>query len=406
MVSLGNVPLLSDDDPVRRAGLACLLSRPAREAHTLEYDNAVITVDPNCAFAVCRFPGGSTHEEVFAGGVASMQAGLDLLSIKGQADLVAKDSQDEYVAWWSQGGKDWVAIGATVNIAADVGHPTLTQTDSQGNPVPIDPPKPPQHHPAYRFFRLSRVSDDLFDSYRNMYVAFELLLSDRFPKGREKEIDWLKDSLRSSCKDLRLDTFVPSSVSDPVEWFVRRIYDNARLPLFHAKSSRLFMSHGSAVSVRHELLQSLELLTKVVLRMAEIWHENHRLSGFVYLHWLNDNIRSQLRGSRFCVTDWQGPVTRKDDLSHERFRSVVEFPAAESETFASDSRFNTSGTVSVEKLATLQDVRTIDLVGDTHPLIGHALETPLSVTGFDVLEARVFVRSFNVSQPKTVFHVY
>jgi hypothetical protein len=66
----------------------------------------------------------------------------------------------------------------------------ITVRDQDGNEVPSEPIRP-DYHPALRFYRLSQVTDDLYDSYRNMYLAFEMLISSRFQKGNEQELKWL-----------------------------------------------------------------------------------------------------------------------------------------------------------------------------------------------------------------------
>jgi hypothetical protein len=100
----------------------------------------------------------------------------------GRADLATKDAQEEYIAWWDESGKKTVAYATTVTFSFSVGSVELTAHDANGN---IIPPNiiVPQHHLGFRFYRLAQVSDDLFDAFRNMYLAFEALLSSHYPKG-------------------------------------------------------------------------------------------------------------------------------------------------------------------------------------------------------------------------------
>jgi hypothetical protein len=195
MATLGGIHLLPTSGDCD-SGLACLLQQPPADAHTLEHEGSLLQTSPQSPFVTCSFRGATSHEQACAIGVNLLQEGLDLLSIKGSADLITKDAHDEYVAWWTVDARIWVAVVATITMAVTLGTPTLTVTDADGRVVPPDPPKTTRHHLAYRFFRLSRVSTDLFDSYRNMYLAFELLLSSQYPKGPEREIDWLRNSLR------------------------------------------------------------------------------------------------------------------------------------------------------------------------------------------------------------------
>ena len=53
------------------------------------------------------------------------------------------------------------------------------------------PPPTAMAHDVFRFVRMSRTAENLYDSYRNLFLAFECLLSDMrpvqlLPNGRRK----------------------------------------------------------------------------------------------------------------------------------------------------------------------------------------------------------------------------
>ena len=60
-------------------------------------------------------------------------------------------------------------------------HATGTVTKPDGTVTAPPVPQTPGAGEAYRFIRMSRTSHDLFDSYRNMFLAFECLLCDIRP---------------------------------------------------------------------------------------------------------------------------------------------------------------------------------------------------------------------------------
>ena len=80
---------------------------------------------------------------------------------------------------------------------------TATVTDPDGNVVQAQPPPTPLIHEAYRFIRMSRTSDDLYDSYRNLFLAFECLLSDIRPPQRVHDAD-------ASSRDVETPTARPN----------------------------------------------------------------------------------------------------------------------------------------------------------------------------------------------------
>lgn len=44
-----------------------------------------------------------------------------------------------------------------------------------------------QHHIGFRYYRLAQSTEDLYDGFRNMYLAFEVLLSSKYPKVRGEQ---------------------------------------------------------------------------------------------------------------------------------------------------------------------------------------------------------------------------
>jgi len=57
-----------------------------------------------------------------------------------------------------------------------------------------------------------------------MYLAFEVLLSSKYPKVRgEQEIEWLERGLREATETLRLRDLVPADDPDPVAAILQRV---------------------------------------------------------------------------------------------------------------------------------------------------------------------------------------
>ena len=81
-----------------------------------------------------------------------------------------------------------------------------------------------QHHIGFRYYRLAQSTEDLYDGFRNMYLAFEVLLSSKYPKARdEQEIEWLERGLREATESLSLGDVVPTDEPDPVAAILQRV---------------------------------------------------------------------------------------------------------------------------------------------------------------------------------------
>jgi hypothetical protein len=108
----------------------------------------------------------------------------------GRGDGVIAEAEDEHVLWWTEQIGLVLRLVSTATLQFGVGSITLEIKDSQGNIVPPTPVMP-EHHIGFRFFRLAQVTDDLYDAYRNMYLAFEVMLSSRVPAPAPPPAPWL-----------------------------------------------------------------------------------------------------------------------------------------------------------------------------------------------------------------------
>jgi hypothetical protein len=254
MAILGSLAL-----EVLDSGIAQLLVKRPKTNQEFYYRSATFRAAPDTPFIICCFSGAGSHLDSVTMGSELLQDGLDMLSMSGRADLATRDAPDEYLAWWRDRGKNVIAVVSTATRSFSVGPVTIEVLDAAGQVVPPTP-LVPQHHLGFRFYRLSQVSDDLFDAFRNMYLAFELLLSAKYPKGNEREIDWLRTSLAAAAADLDLASLTPSHV-DPVSHIIDAVYLNARLPLFHAKDGHAYFAPLRSNEDRQEINNALQLLT-------------------------------------------------------------------------------------------------------------------------------------------------
>ena len=188
----------------------------------------------------------------------------------GQEDLATRDYIDEYITWWSENGENWISFISTETLTFSMGEVTAIIRDKDGKIVP-QTPSIPNYYLAFRFYRLAQVSDDLFDSYRNMYLAFESFLSLVFPKGNGREIDWIRNSLKQSKTILHLQNLVPSGIPSCIDYIIDTIYEKARLPLFHAKNGKTRLIPAK-LNDRKTVAKALKLLTESALDLMDFDH--------------------------------------------------------------------------------------------------------------------------------------
>lgn len=383
------------------SGIALLLTNPPEQEITVKYRDCVLLASPDTPHVVCRFAGARSHEDAYSQGSLLVQEALDVLSMTGRGDLVTREAETDYFVWWATSTERSLALVTTATFSIKLGSFSLTVRDSQGNVVPPTPVIP-RHHIGFRFFRLSQASDDLYDAYRNMYLAFESLLSSRYPKTKGLEIDWLRQSLAAASTDLSLASVVPAGTPDTISHVLNVIYEGARLPLFHAKDGRNYFAPVHNTSDRQEVVKALTMLTHIVTRMADTWYAARRISGWVNLKIFEEQNRSLFSDASFVFSD-NPKFTLQDDLNSESVRNGIRFPTTFSETFGTDLRPNVKGELHVSSLADRGLLHALYLVNGESPLVGICPDTTVNLDGFDTFQVCVFVRGRNAGLPKYIY---
>jgi hypothetical protein len=320
-----------------------------------------------------------------------------MLSIGRAIDVVTRDA-DEYVAWWTDSGRRVIAAidTGTSILSSKV---TISSSSSAGTPKPV-----PLHHPAFRFFRLSQVAEDLFDAFRNMYLAFELFLSCRYPntKPRQPEIVWLRESLLAASVDIVLEDLVPTQHASPVDFVLDVIYGHARLPLFHAKNGKTYFVPSTERTDRVPVQAALTTLTHIVTRMAASWHQMPRPRTSFSDEALDAMAKVALPNALFVAAVGPGRAPN-DPTASPSTPSGISFPAQFSDTFEGEKRAHIWGAVDTAALKGIGRVEMLYLVNTESWLTSQAFQAPLDLDGFDLFQAIQFSRILGAGEPRIFY---
>lgn len=140
---------------------------------------------------------------------------------------------------------------------------TAEVTDASGKVRPPPPPPAPMAQNAFRFMRMAKTSGDLFDSYRNLFLAFECLLDDIHPHVSGREGQWFKAALAIADAIVPVAQLAPPGEADPIEWVYQNVYGDQRSGLMHAKQHRIYLLPQDAAG-RATLQASLQILWQYV----------------------------------------------------------------------------------------------------------------------------------------------
>jgi methylamine utilization protein MauJ len=395
MVCVGSNP-----DP---GGAAFLLASPPERDLVLPLDDGEIEIRRGVPYVVARFQPVQGATEAFSRGQALVQRALDMMSILGVSDAVIRDAEDEYLIWWSDARGLVLRAVSTTLVRLTVPSATVTRTDMERGQVGRGH-RTPRYHVSFRYFRLAQTTEDLFDAYRNMYLAFEVLLSTQYPIAEgEREAHWLRRALQSASTSLRLDTLKVPASSDPIRSLINKIYRDARLPLFHAKQGRPHFAPQDPAS-RRVVSDALATLTHIVLRMVEAWFGARRAGGGVFFGWLYENVQRIIANCRGYASSFDGVFDpAEQDISHPRFGSAAMLECRLAPELQRGREPAILSTALGEQLDNANPLRRVELVSGSTPVAAHLFEAPVDLEGVYQFEDLMHVRGMNTTQPRSLF---
>jgi len=146
---------------------------------------------------------------------------LDIIAVHGIQYQEIKIPLENYFFWTKKSDK------YLVEIVHDFTMPGIN-IEMQGDLV-IDNPL---IHESYRYFRFAQLSDDLFESFRNLWLCFESYITYKFPRNeKEKELDWYTRALQEFSKTHEQD-------ENKYDRILNSLYKFGRCSLFHSKENQ------------------------------------------------------------------------------------------------------------------------------------------------------------------------
>lgn len=252
------------------------------------------------------------------------QRALDILSVTSSDHLQLRSlrGEEEHLVWWES-----KQLGHVLRYTCH----TLIEPDlilapfkrmSEQVKAAIPPDRiaprgaPPPWHPSFRYFRAAQCSDDLANSFRNMYLGLESVLDEVFPKAKSglPENEWLVEAVKRVMPTSGLaNRFAPRSSTGSAVDHVLSIYNDKRLTTFHSKAglaSRLpFLEDDARYG---ELEQAFTDLSDLYLDLARSHLHLDRRVGQVLMRGGWDMVTRFLLGATdLYVTTDDAPIEER-----------------------------------------------------------------------------------------------
>lgn len=405
MADLDGMPIVGG--PVApSAGGAFLLNGAGRAHKSLDVgDGWVVETRPNSRYVLARGGTAGTYDDALRDSFDAAQRGLDLLCIKGVADHNTVDADGEHIAWWTEDGGLVLRTVMHNVLCATVSSATVIITDKDGNPVPQLLPPPTPWDASFRYYRLSQLTDDLTDAYRNLWLAFESLLDEiePFRKGQEREGQWLERALARADSLVGLTKFVsPGPTGDTVKAAYDIFYLGTRNFIFHAKRSQSsLLPHGS--EARGTLAATYRHLLRLYLALVEATMGTSRPSSGIYFPTFLRRIESMGADLVIHATDDDTPFDPDQAAISPGCGHVARLATGHAPELAQARMREFLGRAPASALGSLSQLsKVVTTIGGDVTTVD-AIKGRLTLGGVAFLEAQVGIRLGNANQPKDTF---
>jgi len=362
-----------------------------------------VEVRRNSPYVVARIKGALSATDAFNQSHEVVQQGLDLLSVQGKAHLSTRNAFDERLVWWRDSSTQILRVVSVVNLLLKTGLAKITVTDQYGNVVPPPPPPSIIYHESFRYIRLSQVTDDLFDAFRNMYLAFELLLEHVAPRRKsEREGAWIKRALAAVNSAVPLSrAFTPTS-SDIVADIHDQIYVEIRCAIFHAKESPRLLPQN--LSDRKKVGDGLKKLTRLAILIADHWlHARSPAGGLTYAGF-NLMTTPVLERCEILVSDSNAPLHEAETLESPLYKDAAVMNTRYAPDLSEPGLNFAFGAIDTVNLLRLSRIARFGVKYNNDLLMEATLEAELKHVGIDRLEAQLGIQLRNLRSPKHLYN--
>ena len=282
--------------------------------------------------------------------------------------------------------------------------------DAAGNIVPQPAPPTPVWHGSLRYFRLAQVTDDLFDAYRNLYLALEAILDRIAPqtvnaagKPNEPEGQWFKRALGEAHKRVPLNQFAPKGSAGPVQDLHDELYVGTRTALFHAKGSRSsFLPHVPGKE-QENVRAVVARLARLYIALAENELNTRSVMSGLFAPGFDILTKHLIPKFRLQATDDRAADNPDNEVLNPTGGAVIDLQTRHAPELERPFLRAFHGTATGTDAAGLERLSVIAAKVDDKLVCYGSVEGELVLAGVGRLEAQLSIRHRNAQLPRAHF---
>jgi len=176
-------------------------------------------------------------------GITALMEALDLVCVAHNINNNLANATEQCTLFLTENGQSIVEMELTADWKISVQMDIRTQN---GNNLRAPQDQQPRWHKSLRYYRLSQISSDIYEAYRNLYLAFESLAETLLPRTKvEREGAWIRRVFMQLAANGSLSEFAPDGHRYPGEYLFGILYEKTRCNLFHSRTPEAFTPYYS-----------------------------------------------------------------------------------------------------------------------------------------------------------------
>lgn len=394
------------DQPCFHVGAAYRLTHPSREDFnwTDDTDTTEVVLRAGVAYVAVMVPfAQSDPDRIMAHTYDAAQRALDVASVQGLDDLALPDAHMGELLWWRDDSGVTLRLHGYVATTFGMRAKGMVRgADGKEVPQPPQPSRPWRE--AFRYYRLAQTTDDLYDAYRNNYLAFESILSELEPPQisssgtPESEKKWLRRTFHIYAP--YLTGTIPPNAPDPFQIFYDQVYRAKRCAMFHARRAMVTILPRSFDS-RHEVEIALEQLAYVVSQLFSAHGAGRRQGGMVTYAGFELIMQGISSVFTLAVTDSPEQAAKNPDHHDVIFTDLSTMPITENSQPSFERVFLGTSPTSELQAPTVNAI--VGRNTATNDILTVGAIDALQIEGVDTLEVAYTVRIRSRGMPNTRF---
>lgn len=288
MVRLNNTMLggkAESSDGTSWSGILFWLNTKAQSSKQYHLENWDVEIS-GTNFIVARTTDVLSNAEMREQGYNVCEKALDIFCADGLGGLHIISPFERNLLLSNTDGKTslWISCAEDFTLSMQG---AISVQDKDGNIIPSVPRSQTTWENVYSYYRYSKLSNNIYDEYRWMYLVFEIIMQKIAPirlktakRDKEKEKDWIPRALKKANQQYNWATAMKWPTRDSVNYFYKNQYLNVRCNLFHSKGGHLQPNEHISLNTVSMRLRELDQLC--VFLMRRIYNVNARGGVLTY----------------------------------------------------------------------------------------------------------------------------